>query len=136
MYRRRVAEVVGRYTPEMFLVEDYDYWLRISAVFGLVPLHQTLVNYRYHPDTLTSRTSKDKVRHLTDIALARHLHRLRWVSAPMKADTYWMLARKSKKRHEHVRMLRCYAWAWRFGPRMVAFRARRDLRRSLSGHLG
>ena len=30
MYRREVLDKVGEYDPDMFLVEDYEYWIRIS----------------------------------------------------------------------------------------------------------
>src|SRR5947209_7128770 len=35
LYRRIVAEEVGKYAEDLFLVEDYDYWLRVAARFQL-----------------------------------------------------------------------------------------------------
>ena len=32
LYRREILETVGEYDPDTFLVEDYDYWLRISQM--------------------------------------------------------------------------------------------------------
>ena len=36
MYRREVLDKVGEYDPDMFLVEDYEYWIRISEQFKMV----------------------------------------------------------------------------------------------------
>ena len=33
MYRKEVIDKVGEYDPDMFLVEDYEYWIRISEKF-------------------------------------------------------------------------------------------------------
>lgn len=54
MYRRSVADAVGAYDPELFGVEDYDYWLRIFEVYhqlGMLP--EVLYEYRFHAQSLT-----------------------------------------------------------------------------------
>ena len=54
MYRREVAETVGEYDPDMFLVEDYDYWLRISKRYKLHFIPQCKYTYRVHSASLST----------------------------------------------------------------------------------
>ncbi|MCX4374769.1 MAG: glycosyltransferase [Lachnospiraceae bacterium] len=62
MYRKEVYLEVGDYNPDMFCVEDYDYWLRVLKHFGrIVPIGETLYQYRRHKDSL-SETRKKQVR--------------------------------------------------------------------------
>jgi len=53
LYRRSVAEQIGEYDSSMFLVEDYDYWLRISREYKILHIPQNLYQYRIHNDSLT-----------------------------------------------------------------------------------
>lgn len=56
LYRREAYDIVGDYSEDMFLVEDWDYWIRISKNFGIKHLeNQYLYRYRHHPSSLTSR---------------------------------------------------------------------------------
>ena len=59
MYRRRIIEEIGNYDSKMFLVEDYEYWLRINLSFTISPLHKCLYDYRIHEDSLTSQKKKE-----------------------------------------------------------------------------
>lgn len=56
LYRRAVYEVVGEYDPDLFLAEDYDYWLRVAGRFPLLHLPD-VCPYRYgtHPSSLTAQ---------------------------------------------------------------------------------
>jgi glycosyltransferase involved in cell wall biosynthesis len=38
LYSRKVKDIIGDYDSETVLGEDYDYWIRASQVFRLVPL--------------------------------------------------------------------------------------------------
>src|SRR5215469_653569 len=40
LYRRRVRDLVGDYASDLYLAEDYDYWLRVSQSFRLSPYHK------------------------------------------------------------------------------------------------
>lgn len=53
MYRKAVADKVGEYNPDLFLAEDYEYWIRISKLAKIVPLHKDLYKYTYRPESLT-----------------------------------------------------------------------------------
>ncbi len=53
LYRRIVYETIGGYTPSAFLVEDYEYWLRVRARFKMKKLDEVLYQQRLHPLSLT-----------------------------------------------------------------------------------
>ena len=52
MYTREVYEAVGEYDPELFLVEDYDYFIRIAKRFRLCHIPEPLYYFRRDDDTL------------------------------------------------------------------------------------
>ena len=54
MYRRSVAEIIGEYNENMFLIEDYDYWIRIWRKFPIGKINKVLYSYRIHGQSLTS----------------------------------------------------------------------------------
>lgn len=68
LYRREVAETVGGYDGDFFLVEDYDYWLRIAKRYPVAHLPRCLYEYRNHGGSLT-QTRAEKIE--------RQLYRLR-----------------------------------------------------------
>ncbi len=53
LYTRQAAECAGEYDPDMFLVEDYDYWIRLSKGCRLCHIPQCLYQYRFHGGSLT-----------------------------------------------------------------------------------
>jgi polysaccharide pyruvyl transferase CsaB len=57
LYRRRVAALLGDYDRRRFVVEDYDYWMRVNALMTLrhAATEAPLVDYRFHGDSLTSQ---------------------------------------------------------------------------------
>ncbi len=60
MYRRCVLKDIGEYDPTRFLVEDYDYWLRILFYYGKIDyIDKTLYLYRVHENSLTGKRKKD-----------------------------------------------------------------------------
>ena len=52
MYTRAVYEVIGEYDPELFLVEDYDYFMRIAKRFRMCHIAEPLYYFRRHEDAL------------------------------------------------------------------------------------
>ena len=52
MYTRRAYEVVGDYEPELFLVEDYDYFMRLAKAFSACHIAEPLYYFRRHDDAL------------------------------------------------------------------------------------
>ena len=59
MYTRRAYDTVGEYDTEAFLVEDYDYWLRIASRFKLGFIDEKLYGYRLHDNSLTGSRQID-----------------------------------------------------------------------------
>ena len=59
LYSRRAYEEVGEYDPDLTLVEDFDYWQRISMKFPPVCIAEKLYAYRWHDGALTSTMKKD-----------------------------------------------------------------------------
>lgn len=61
MYTREVYEAVGEYDPELFLVEDYDYFMRIAKRFRMCHIPDPLYYFRRDDNTLyISRFSEVK----------------------------------------------------------------------------
>lgn len=69
LYRREVARAVGDYDPDMFLVEDYDYWIQIYKRFKMYYLPECKYTYRMHQASLTRSKAKQ---------VFKQLWRLRW----------------------------------------------------------
>lgn len=60
MYRRQVLKDIGYYDTNMFLVEDYDYWLRILFYYGDIGyVNKNLMRYRVHETSLTTKRMDD-----------------------------------------------------------------------------
>lgn len=69
MYRKSVCSEVGEYAPEWFLVEDYEYWLRIYfKCGGIGHINEILYRYRYHKESLTGTRQNE---------IKKQLHQLR-----------------------------------------------------------
>lgn len=98
LYRRAVYEGLGNYAEDLFLAEDYDYWLRAAARFRLGVLPKDLYCYRIHGNTLTSQRARQiSIAH--EAALQRNLPDLGWVTRAGRAWACVELARR--------------AWQWR-----------------------
>ncbi len=52
LYTRRLYEAVGEYDPELFLVEDYDFFIRASKRFRFAHIDEPLYYFRRDDDTL------------------------------------------------------------------------------------
>lgn len=90
LYRREVMELVGSYNSELFLVEDYDYWLRVSQHFAMKPLHAPLYHYRTHDGSL-SAANRRRIGLATMAVLERHLPGLPWLDKRDRARAYLSL---------------------------------------------
>jgi glycosyltransferase involved in cell wall biosynthesis len=60
LYRAWTARVLGPYDERCFGFEDYDYWLRMNALFRIRHLDtdEPLYDYRVHPRSLTARKAE------------------------------------------------------------------------------
>lgn len=60
LYKREVMDAVGEYDVNKFLIEDYDYWLRILRYYGHIGhLEEDLYEYRRHSGSLTGQRALD-----------------------------------------------------------------------------
>lgn len=74
MYRRHVQEQLGGYDTDLFLVEDYDFWLRAYRSFAFLHLKGVApYRYRFHAGSLTSQRQHD-IREKACGLLKRELH--------------------------------------------------------------
>lgn len=68
MYRRKIKDLIGNYNSDFFLVEDYEYWLRIlfnREEIGWID--QILYRYRYHGKSLSFTKKKEICMQLTKL---------------------------------------------------------------------
>jgi glycosyltransferase involved in cell wall biosynthesis len=61
MFRREVFADVGGYRSVALDAEDYDLWLRMAEVTQLANLEEILLDYRVHPDNVTSSKLQQQV---------------------------------------------------------------------------
>lgn len=60
MYKKNVLKEIGEYDTSFFLVEDYEYWLRILTHYGHIGwINEKLYLYRAHAGNLTETRRKD-----------------------------------------------------------------------------
>lgn len=67
MYTRTVYQAVGNYNPEKFLVEDYDYWLRIYQKYEMKYIPEVLYSYRIHGGSLTESKNNQVMSSLIEL---------------------------------------------------------------------
>ncbi len=55
LYRAGCDSVLGGYSPHLFLLEDYDYFMRMNSLFKIHHRRgEPLYEYRFHEDSLTA----------------------------------------------------------------------------------
>lgn len=59
LYSRKVYEKLNGYRTDLFLVEDYDFFLRAATEFKFYHLDTSLYDYRLHSKSLTSKIQRD-----------------------------------------------------------------------------
>ena len=72
LFRRKVFDQLDGFDEELFLAEDYDFWLRASLDFHLEPLNEVLHFVRRHPGTVSERFP-NKGSRVTEKAVKRWL---------------------------------------------------------------
>jgi hypothetical protein len=83
MYTRKLYESVGEYDPELFLVEDYDYFMRAAQHYRFCHVAEPLYYFRRDEDTLyLSRFAEVKA---SDV-LVRYKNG--FIDAAVAADTF------------------------------------------------
>ena len=69
MYRREVLETVGDYDTTLFLVEDYDYWVRIWQKYPVGKIYKVLYYTGVGDETLTLSRNKEIAEKLVEMRL-------------------------------------------------------------------
>lgn len=69
MYRREVLETVGGYDTTLFLVEDYDYWVRIWLKYSIGKIYKVLYYTGVGDETLTMSRKKEIAQKLLEMRL-------------------------------------------------------------------
>lgn len=72
LYRASIAQKIGGYDTNMFLSEDYDYWLRIYENSDILHLPMNLYRYRMHGGSLTA-TKQEQIRNQTAKLWMKHI---------------------------------------------------------------
>jgi glycosyltransferase involved in cell wall biosynthesis len=90
LYRRSLYSELGGYAEDLFLAEDYEYWLRIYASrHTMNPLHMNLYEYRRHARSLTDE-HRGRTFAAAERALLRHLPEL--TGSAVRGEAYLHLA--------------------------------------------
>ena len=53
LYRREVADIVGPYDVDFFMVEDAEFWMRIYLKFNVSLIEDRFYYHRFHSESLT-----------------------------------------------------------------------------------
>ena len=128
LYRADAAKETGKYDPNLFLAEDYDYWIRLYKVGKILHIEDDLYYYRIHEKSLTE-TKRKYVDEQTYKALEKNLsfaytksienglcneffdHMLSRASAH-HADTLKMLLSLNKKYLIHLYWTKLKVFVW------------------------
>jgi glycosyltransferase involved in cell wall biosynthesis len=111
LYRRSVHEKVGAYSVDVFLVEDYDYWLRVYRQFEVAHLPEILYEYRWHRESLTN-TAAGKAFHASlERTLRRNLPHLSRSSPSERAQGWIVCAAAAAKQGIPRKAVGAYARA-------------------------
>jgi glycosyltransferase involved in cell wall biosynthesis len=135
MYRRAVHEALNGYDEQLFLVEDYDFWLRASVRFKLMGLDEDLYLARMHDQNLTI-SRKQEITLAREKLLLHHLPRLTWATRKDRMEAYALMALELRELAPE-RARRYQRIAWQLAPHVMARRAllrwvRRQTRRTSS----
>ncbi|MFQ3658405.1 MAG: glycosyltransferase family 2 protein [Anaerolineae bacterium] len=121
MYRRDVHEALGGYDESLFLVEDYDFWLRASVHFKMLSLPDDLYMARMHDQNLTT-SRKQEIILAREKLLLHHLPRLTWATRKDRMEAYALMALELREIAPE-RARRYQRIAWQLAPHVMARRA-------------
>lgn len=106
LYRRELADKAGRYEPDLFLAEDYEYWIKAYLNGKLHHIPEVLYNYGWHDESLTV-TKKQQVYHKTYEAKDIHFDEIlsRCTTQEDRNRFYWEMLRLllDEEERKHVR---------------------------------
>lgn len=100
LYKAEIAKRVGKYDANLFLAEDYDYWMRIYRFGRIIHITDNLYLYRHHECSL-SETKKDLIQEQTYKALEKNFLPL-YVDAKKNQLDYSFFDQMLERGHEHL----------------------------------
>lgn len=121
LYRKEISKQVGEYNEELFLAEDYDYWLRASIFAKISPLPVILYQYRRHGNTLTELRQNDIAKAVYN-TLSNHLKNMDWLPSTARANGYIRLFTLAKDLQIRTQALIHLAHAFFYAP-IIAVKA-------------
>lgn len=71
LYTKTLAKLAGEYNPDMFLAEDYEYWIRCYKYGKFLHIKENLYYYGVHDKNLTSTRQKE-IRHQAYYVMNHH----------------------------------------------------------------
>jgi glycosyltransferase involved in cell wall biosynthesis len=104
LYKKEVHQKLNGYNPALFLVEDYDFWIRASFEnFKFHQLNEKLYYYRFHDNSLTETRRNDISKALHNL-LKEHevLFREKNKEEFLKAELYLKLANLASTNNENA----------------------------------
>lgn len=131
LYRRSVYERVGDYASDLFLAEDYDYWLRVLASGARMrPLHETLYEYRRHAQSLTDTRRASGIA-AAERSLLRNMPALTWQYPHLRGAIYLQLASLCSWRGQRGKAAYYALLGARYNPGALAAKTRAYVMRRL-----
>lgn len=118
LYRRSVRDAIGEYADDLFLAEDWDYWLRIYLQFRCAALDEDLYEYRWHDQMLTT-TRGIEISRVVEKTLLRHMSSIRARGRILACRARLSLARRAKRREARSAWLRHLAQAMLLSPALT-----------------
>ena len=112
MYTRKAYETVGEYDTSAFLVEDYDYWLRILSKYKFGFINEKLYGYRLHGESLSQSRKNERKKKRIEL-LDKYMidddieQSIKDKICVQLANTYYELGEERKVR-EYLRYLKKY----------------------------
>lgn len=75
LYKKSLANIIGEYDHNLFLAEDYEYWIRAYLHGKLLHIPDKLYDYGWHDKSLTA-TRKADISKATFLAKEKHFDEL------------------------------------------------------------
>lgn len=100
LYTRRVYEEIGEYNPDLFLVEDYEFWIRVCSKFEGIAIKEKLYRYRSHSGNLTSTAREGKINRLCEEMLLNNTYRFGKLDNKQKYNLYSQLNKLSQTKED------------------------------------
>ena len=76
LYRKTLADKIGEYDPDLFLAEDYEYWIRAYLNGNMKYISKTLYDYGWNDKSLTATNKSEKIAKVAFAAKEKHFDEL------------------------------------------------------------